>query len=155
MFPLSRRCEAGDLLVGDLACVACKRALFLGYFGTICPPQLQQSPIPCPSTSPKVTHKHAPFYQRSPHPRPAAPPPANTPDNWQQLQWWAQCRGRGSSAGLTPHLTRVWPLACESSSPKAALPSSLTPPVSLSPLPTPPATGASSGQPGQLHSNWG
>lgn len=80
--------------------------------------------LPCPSTSPELAHKHTPFYQHSrhPHPLPTVPPLANTPDNWQQLRWWTQCVGQGSSAGLTPHLTLGWPLACESSSLKAALP---------------------------------
>ena len=61
-----------------------------------------------------------------PTPGPNVPPLANTLDNWQQLRWWAQCVGHGSSAGLSPHLTPVWPLACELSSPKGCSAFSLT-----------------------------
>lgn len=61
-----------------------------------------------------------------------ASPLTNTPDNWHQLRGWTQCVGRGRSAGLTPHLTPAWPLACDSSSLKAALPSTPMRPVSIS-----------------------
>ncbi len=132
--------------------------------GTICPQAPPTIPRPLPLRFPHA-HEHAPFYQRSlrPHPHPNALSHANTPDNWQQLPWWAQSMSQGSSAGLTPHLTLAWPLACESSSPKAALPVAwhslylylLSPHALIAPgQDTPPSTSASSGQPGQLNSNW-
>lgn len=126
-----------------------------------------------PSTSLELTHNHTlDFYQHPPpHPTPTTQPspswpttvPPNTPDNCHQLRWKTQCAGWSSSAGLTPHLTPAWPLACDSSSLKAALLCSLIRTISLSPLTTLPApsqgtrsaVSASSGQPGQLNSNWG
>lgn len=127
-----------------------------------CPP-----PIP-----PNHTRAHSSFLSTQPAfppPHPAQPCttpclPSQTPrDNWHQLHGWIQCAGRGCSAGLTPHLTLAWPLACDSPSPKATLLSRLIQSASLSPVhtcvplrqDTRPATGTSSGQLGQLNSNWG
>lgn len=151
---LSSLWETGHVLRGEEPVSSCCR--------TICPP------VTSPSTSPsKLAHTpHTPFY---PHPRPAAVPVPPTLCKHSPIadsscagehNAWG-CGGGGcSSAGLTPHLTPARPLACAPFLPVAFVRQAAP---SVSPLPTRtarrqrtrPAAGASSGQPGQLHSNWG